>query len=61
MVERLVGYGKDDLLVPASLDGPLSVTTANAAARAWCEEVNGRERSEICAVPAERLEAERPK
>ena len=32
---------------------------ANAAARAWCAEVNGQVHSEIAAVPAERLVSER--
>jgi hypothetical protein len=32
---------------------------ANAAAAAWCAEVNGVTHSEICAVPAERLVTER--
>ena len=32
---------------------------ANAAAAAWCAEVNGVTHSEICAVPAERLVIER--
>ncbi len=59
MVEHLVGYAKRDLLVPASLDGALAVTAANEAARSWCTEVNAVQHSEICAVPAERLESER--
>src|SRR5439155_2150976 len=33
--------------------------TANAAARAWCAEVNGQVHSEIAALPAERLLSER--
>ena len=36
------------------------LATANAAAVAWCAEVNGRVHSETSAVPAERLAAERP-
>jgi len=58
IVEHLVGYAKRDLIVPA---GP-SVTdlpAANQAAAGWCDEVNAVVHSEICAVPAERLEAER--
>jgi transposase len=57
IVERLVGYAKSDLVIPA--DGwDRDLTAANAAARAWCAEVNAVEHSEICAVPAERLVAE---
>jgi transposase len=58
IVEHLVGYAKRDLIVPA---GP-SVTdlaAANAAAAGWCAEVNAVRHSEICAVPAGRLEQER--
>jgi hypothetical protein len=57
IVENLVGYAKADLLVARAPLGDL--TTANAAARAWCAEVNGVTHSEICAVPAERMLAER--
>ena len=40
--------------------GPFAdVATANAAAIAWCDEVNGRIHSETSAVPAERLVTER--
>ena len=60
MVEHLVGYAKRDLLVPASLDGPIDLAAANEAARGWCAEVNQVQHSEICAVPAERLTCERP-
>ena len=57
IVENLVGYAKRDLIVPqAPFTG---MTAANIAARQWCTEVNGVAHSEICAVPAERLEAER--
>jgi Mu transposase, C-terminal domain len=56
-VENLVGYAKRDLMVPqAPFTG---LATANAAAAAWCAEVNGVTYSEICAVPAERLVIER--
>lgn len=51
MVEHLVGYAKRDLLVPAQLDGPVDLSAANQAARAWCAEVNAVAHSEICAVP----------
>src|SRR6266852_3099628 len=49
IVENLVGYAKADLMVPQAPFGDL--TAANAAARAWCAEVNGAVHSEICAVP----------
>ena len=57
VVEALARYAQEDLVVPAG--GFDDEETANAAARAWCEEVNGRVHSETAAVPAERLEAER--
>lgn len=57
MVENLVGYAKRDLLVPHAPFEDL--VTANCSAAAWCDEVNAAEHSEICAVPAERLDAER--
>jgi transposase len=57
IVEHLVGYAKRDLLVPQAPFTDLA--TANQAARAWCTEVNGQRHSEIAAVPAERLAAER--
>jgi transposase len=57
VVEHLVGYAQADLLVP---EGPFAtIAEANAAAVAWCAEVNGRPHSEIAAVPAERLVRER--
>jgi transposase len=57
IVEHLVGYAKRDLIVP---QGPFSdLATANVAASEWCAEVNGVPHSEICAVPAVRLDAER--
>jgi transposase len=60
LVEHLAGYVQRDLLVPALLEmGWADRTAANAAARAWCAEVNGRVHSEIAAVPAERLASER--
>jgi len=57
IVENLVGYAKADLMVPQAPFGDLAA--ANAAAEAWCAEVNGVVHSEICAVPAERLMTER--
>ena len=57
IVENLVGYAKRDLIVPQA---PFTdMTAANAAAGEWCAEVNGVAHSEICAVPAVRLAAER--
>ena len=52
-----MGYAKPDLVEP---QGFADAAVANEAAPAWCDEVNWRAHSEICAVPAERLEAERP-
>jgi transposase len=57
IVEHLVGYAKADLLVPQAPFADLAA--ANQAARAWCTEVNAAPHSEIAAVPAERLAAER--
>ena len=64
IVENLCGYAQRDLAVPllteAAITGtPVDVRAANAAARAWCVEVNAAVHSEICAVPDERLEIER--
>lgn len=57
VVEHLVGYAKADLVVGS---GPWpDLETANAAAGAWCAEVNGKIHSEIAAVPDERLTTER--
>lgn len=58
VVENLVGYAKADLLIPGAPFTDLAA--ANAAAVAWCAEVNGTVHSETSAVPAERLVAERP-
>lgn len=58
VVENLVGYAKRDLVIGC---GPFAdVASANAAAIAWCAEVNGRIHSETSAVPDERLAVERP-
>jgi transposase len=57
IVENLVGYAKRDLMIPQAPVGDLAA--ANTAAVGWCAEVNGAVHSEICAVPAVRLEAER--
>jgi len=65
MVENLVGYAKRDLMVPLQMNAaPVAIaaidpTSANTAARAWCAEVNAQVHSEICAIPADRLETER--
>ena len=63
IVENLVGYAKSDLMIPG-VDGsgerPFDdIAAANAAAAAWCVEVNAARHAEICAVPAERLATER--
>jgi transposase len=55
IVENLVGYAKNDVVLPDSDD----LTLINTAATVWCVEVNSREHSEICAIPAERLVVER--
>jgi len=57
IVENLVGYAKTDLLVPQAPFTDLAA--ANAAARAWCVEVNAAVHSETCAVPVEQLALER--
>jgi len=65
IVENLVSYAKSDLLIPLQVlvdrggDGPVTVDAANAAAIAWCAEVNAAVHSQIMAVPTERLQAER--
>ena len=57
MVENLVGYAKKDLMVPQQ---PFTdLRTSNNAAAVWCAEVNATTHSDICAVPLERLQAER--
>ena len=58
LVENLVGYAKSDLMIPAELT-VADLRAANTAGVAWCEEVNAALHSETCAVPAERLVAER--
>jgi hypothetical protein len=58
MVEHLVGYAKRDLMVPQAPFDDLAA--GNAAAAAWCAEVNTAVHSEICAVPVERLSVEQP-
>jgi transposase len=58
IVENLVGYAKRDLIIPAE-PSVADLAAANADAARWCAEVNVTVHSEICAVPAERLEQER--
>jgi transposase len=59
IVEGLVGYVKSDLMIPEELS-VADLTAANAKGVAWCTEVNASVHSEIMAVPAERLDVERP-
>ena len=60
VVEARVGYVQADLIVPTlGADTWPDLVAANAAARAWCREVNGSVHSEIAAIPAERLPKER--
>jgi transposase len=65
VVENLCGYSQSDLAVPllteAAIAGQaVSLKDANAAAVAWCAEVNTAVHSEICAIPEQRLAEERP-
>lgn len=57
IVENLVRYAKDDLMVPLGAVGEqvTDLVAANTAAAAWCAEVNAARHSEIAAVPADRL------
>jgi transposase len=57
VVEALCRYAQNDLVIPAG--GWDDEAAANAAARAWCVEVNGRVHSEIAAIPEHRLDGER--
>jgi len=59
LVENLVGYVKSDLMIPEELS-VAELTVANAKGKAWCTEVNAQMHSEIAAIPALRLETERP-
>lgn len=64
IVENLCGYAQRDLAVPlltqAAVDGvAVDLRSANAAAAAWCAEVNATAHSEIQAIPDDRLVAER--
>lgn len=60
MVENLVGYAKSDLMIPLIGSTATDLVARNEAAVAWCAEVNTAVHSEICAVPAVRLDVERP-
>lgn len=60
MVENLVGYAKSDLMVPLIGSDSDGLLDRNRSAEAWCAEVNAAVHSEICAVPVERLDIERP-
>ncbi len=53
IVENLVGYAKRDIPTP---DTGTDLAAWNRAAAEWCEERNSVEHSEICAVPADRLD-----
>jgi transposase len=57
LVENLVGYVKSDLMIPQELVAA-DLRRANLEALAWMDEVNAKVHSEICAIPAERLNAE---
>lgn len=60
-MENLVGYAKDDLLVPLELDDDPWVgglAGLNERAVSWCGEVNTAVHSEIHAVPEQRLATE---
>jgi transposase len=64
IVEHLCGYAQRDLAVPLLTDAAITGTAvdiraANAAATAWCAEVNALVHSEIMAIPDERLVVER--
>jgi DNA replication protein DnaC len=58
IVEALVRYSKNDLMIPLSrmaAEHRGDLDQLNAAAADWCAEVNAAVHSEICAVPLERL------
>ncbi len=59
IVEALVGYVKSDLMIAEDLS-VADLKEANAKGVLWCKEVNAQMHSEIAAIPAERLLAERP-
>jgi transposase len=63
IVENLVSYAKQDLMIGCELvaaggdtgGDSVDLAVANAAAARWCTEVNATTHSEIAAVPAQRL------
>ncbi|GAC1364839.1 MAG: hypothetical protein NVSMB32_07760 [Actinomycetota bacterium] len=57
-MENLVGYAKRDLMIPEGLTAE-DLPGANTKAKLWCAEVNTVLHSEIAAIPAERVVAER--
>lgn len=64
IVENLCGYAQRDLAVPLLTEAAIAgvsvdLRAANAAAAAWCAEVNATAHSEIHAIPDDRLIAER--
>ena len=59
LVENLVSYVKSDLMIPEELS-VADLPAANEKGALWCKEVNATLHSEICAIPAERLDLERP-
>lgn len=64
VVENLCGYAQRDLAVPLLTEAAIAGTAvglrdANAAAKAWCAEVNAAVHAEICAIPDEQLLIER--
>lgn len=63
-VENPCGYAQDDLAVPllteaAAAGTAVTLRDANAAAVAWCADVNAATHSEICTILNERLIIER--
>jgi len=57
LAENLVGYVKSDLMIPEDLS-VAHLAGANDKGLGWCDEVNAVVHSEICAIPAERLNKE---
>jgi transposase len=56
IVENLVGYAKTDLMVPLELDDlhDAGLASMNAAATAWCDEVNAAVHSRLTRETARR-------
>ncbi len=59
LVENLVSYVKSDLMIPEELS-VADLPAANEKGALWCKEANATLHSDICAIPAERLDLERP-